>query len=244
VRLDWNAMKLRVLSSAPCTEPWEAMRGNARGRHCAVCDKQVYNFAAMSERQIEDLIREKKGHLCARRIYRADGALVTKDGAGRPAVAAGVVLASTLIVPLQLAGQTAGIGRTAHISGRILKSDSSGPMPGAFIALLVNHQVVASAHTDGNGNFDLVAAPGTYDIAFGSSLSHAVRIIGYDLQSGEQTLATLPILPQQTTTVTVKANMDGYALVGELSAVIGRPHFFWYFFRHPVRYLRDLRHTS
>jgi len=37
----------------------------------------------MSQRQIEELIREKNGHLCARRVYRADGSLKTMDSAPR-----------------------------------------------------------------------------------------------------------------------------------------------------------------
>lgn len=238
-------LKLKVLESAPCTQPWGAMRGNERERHCAACDKHVHNFAAMTAREIEQLVREREGRLCARRVYRMDGTLVTLDAVPRPAMAAGLVLASLLVLPMSLAAQSAstGDGRSAHLSGRILKSDSSGPMPDAFVALLANHQIVTSAHTDANGDFEMVAPPGTYDIAFGSSLSDAVRILGYQIQPGEQKLEALPILPQQTSTVIVEANMSDYALVGTMMAVIGPPRFFWYFFRHPIRYVRDFRHT-
>lgn len=222
------------------------MEGNERERHCAACDKQVYDFAAMSQRQIEELIREKNGHLCARRVYRADGSLKSMDAAPRPPIAAGIVLASSLVIPLSLAAQSAstGEGLPARLSGQILKSDSSGPMPDAFVALLANHQIVASAHTNGNGDSEITAPPGTYDIAFGSRPSDSVRILSYQLQPGQQKLNALPILPQQTSTVTVEANMADYALVGAMTAVIGRPHFFWYFFRHPIRYTRNLRHGS
>jgi hypothetical protein len=220
------------------------MQGNERERHCAACDKQVYDFSAMSQRQIEALILEKDGQLCARRVYRADGSLRTMDAAPRPPIAAGIVLAGSLVLPLSLAAQSAsaGEGLPARLSGQILKSDSSGPMPDAYVALLANHQIVASAHTNGNGDFEITAPPGTYDVAFGSSPSDTVRILSYQLQPGQQQLDALPILPQQTSTVTVEANMADYALVGTMSVVIGRPHFFWYFFRHPIRYTRDLRH--
>jgi hypothetical protein len=117
-------------------------------------------------------------------------------------------------------------------------------MPNAFVALLANHQIVASAHTNGNGDFEITAPPGTYDIAFGTRPSDIVRILSYQLQSGQQKLDAIPILPQQTSTVTVEANMADYALMGAMTAVIGRPHFFWYFFRHPIRYTRNLRHGS
>jgi hypothetical protein len=239
-------LKLKVISSVPCTQPWTAMKGTNRERHCEVCDKYVHNFAAMSRRQIEELIREKNGHVCARRVYRADGSLMTLDDSHGFPIAAGIVLASSLMLPLSLAAQSAsaGEGPPARLSGQILKSDSSGPMPDAFVALLANHQIVASAHTNENGDFEIKAPPGTYDIAFGSKPSDTVRILSYQLQPGEQKLDALPILPQQTSTVIVEANMADYALVGAMTAVIGRPHFFWYFFRHPILFTRSLRHES
>lgn len=239
-------LKLKVLSSTSCAQPWSEMQGSERERHCAVCNKPVYNFAAISKRQIEELIREKNGHLCARRLHRVDGSLVTLDPSVRSPIAAGIVLASSLVLPLSVAAQSSSAreGPPARLSGQILKADSSGPMPGAFVALLANHQIVASAHTNGNGDFEMAAPPGAYDLAFGSSLSDAVRILSYQLGPGEQKLDALPILPRQTSTVTVEANASDYALVGELTAVIGRPHFFWYFFRHPIRYARDFRHAS
>lgn len=222
------------------------MKGSARERHCEFCDKQVYDFSAMSQRQIEELIREKNGHLCARRVYRADGSLKTMDAAPGSPIAAGIVLAGSLVLPLSLAAQSAsaGEGQPARLSGQILKSDSSGPMPDAYVALLANHQIVVSAHTNANGDFEITAPPGTYDVAFGSSPSDTVRILSYQLQPGQQKLDALPILPQQTSTVTVEANMADYALVGALTGVIVRPHFFWYFFRHPIRYARILQHGS
>jgi hypothetical protein len=239
-------LNLKVLNSAPCKQPWSGMQGNERERHCAACDKQVYNFSAMSQRQIEKLIREKNGHLCARRVYRADGSLKTIDAAPSSPIAAGIVLAGSLVLPLSLAAQSAttGEGPSARLSGQILKSDSSGPMPDAYVALLANHRIVASAHTNVNGDFEIVAPPGTYDVAFGSTSSDTVRILSYQLQPGQQKLDALPILPQQTSTVTVEADMADYALMGAMSSVIGRPHFFWYFFRHPIRYARNLRHGS
>jgi len=239
-------LNLKVLESHPCTQSWDEMRGTARERHCESCDRKVHNFAAMTARQIEELLHDHQRRLCARVVFRPDGSVRTSDGISQPSVAAGLFLAGSLMLPLSLAGQSASAGqdRPAHLSGRILKSDSSGPMSGAFVALLMNHQIVVSAHTDGNGTFEMAASPGIYDIAFGSSPSDVVRIVGYELRPGEQNLDTLPLMPQQTTTVTVVANTADSTLVGELSAVIGRPPFFWYFFRHPVGYMRSFRHTS
>jgi hypothetical protein len=241
-------LKLKILDSTPCTRPWNTLQGGDRERYCAACDKHVHNFAAMTAREIERLVRERDGRLCARVVYRADGSIRTADGASQPSVAARLVLASTLVFPTALAAQSAGGTNevpVAHLSGKILKPDSSGPMAGAFVALLSNHQIVASAHADQSGDFDVSAPPGRYDIAFGSSLSDAMRIPGYELRPGTQNLNTLPLLAQSATTVTVEAAYTAeYALGGAMTATFSRPRFFWFFFQHPVAYVRSFRHGS
>jgi hypothetical protein len=222
------------------------MSGTARTRHCAACDKSVFNFEAMSAREIEELIRKTDGRFCGRVTFRADGSFKTLDGQSRPSVAAGMVLAATLAFPSISLGQSANGAAEqpkAHLTGSILRPDRSGPVAGAFIALLSNHQIIASAHSRADGTFDLNAPPGKYDIAFGSDISNTFRIVGYELQDGDQSLNEVPLQAQQTVTVTVEANTNDVALVGTLTAVI-HYRFFWYFFKHPIRYLKSRHQTS
>jgi hypothetical protein len=221
------------------------MSGTVRARHCEACDKTVFNFEAMSAREIEELVHKTGGHFCARVPFSADGSVKTLEGQSRPSVAAGLVLAATLAFPSISLGQTASGAAEqpkAHLTGSILLPNSSGPLAGAFVALLSNHQIIASAHSDANGNFDLNAPPGKYDIAFGSDISNTFRIVGYELHDGDQSLSALPLQAQPTTTVKVEANKSDFGLVGAVSIV--RYRFFWYFFQHPVRYMKSLHHTS
>jgi hypothetical protein len=55
------------------------MTGDERLRHCAECDLDVYNFSAMSERQIQQLLLAKNGRVCARWYRRSDGTILTAD---------------------------------------------------------------------------------------------------------------------------------------------------------------------
>jgi hypothetical protein len=89
-------LKLKIVDSTPCPQPWSGMQGTERERHCETCNKRVHNFAAMSALQVEQLVREKEGHLCARVTYRSDGSIRTLDGPTQPSVAAGLVLAASL----------------------------------------------------------------------------------------------------------------------------------------------------
>lgn len=69
--------KIRI--AKPCTANWAEMTGDERARHCALCEKNVYNLAAMSEEEAERVIREKEGKLCARLYRRNDGTVIFGD---------------------------------------------------------------------------------------------------------------------------------------------------------------------
>ena len=55
------------------------MQGDDRVRHCAQCNLDVYNFAAMSDLEVERLIANRQGRLCARIYHRADGTVLTQN---------------------------------------------------------------------------------------------------------------------------------------------------------------------
>lgn len=68
-----------VKIASPCHARWEDMNGNDRARFCSQCNKNVYNFSAMTRTEVESLIREKEGRLCGRFYRRRDGRMLTKD---------------------------------------------------------------------------------------------------------------------------------------------------------------------
>ena len=55
------------------------MQGDDRVRYCELCNLQVYNIAAMTQREAASLISGTEGRLCARLYRRADGTVITKD---------------------------------------------------------------------------------------------------------------------------------------------------------------------
>jgi hypothetical protein len=70
-------MRLEVAS--PCSESWDAMRGDDRVRFCGKCRLNVYNLSDLTEREVRELIRRKGGALCGRLFQRRDGTLLTRD---------------------------------------------------------------------------------------------------------------------------------------------------------------------
>ena len=71
-------MKPSIKIDSPCSEKWYKMSGDKKVRHCSKCRFNVYNFKEMSEKEIEDLLKEND-KVCVRLYMRQDGTYMTKD---------------------------------------------------------------------------------------------------------------------------------------------------------------------
>lgn len=69
----------RIQVQTPCQTDWHSMRGDERVRHCAQCNKHVYNLSQMTRAQAEALLKRTNGKLCARFERRADGSILTAE---------------------------------------------------------------------------------------------------------------------------------------------------------------------
>lgn len=69
----------RIRVASPCKESWDDMVGDDHVRHCARCDKNVYNLSALPADEAELLLFEKEGKLCVRYFRRPDGTILTSD---------------------------------------------------------------------------------------------------------------------------------------------------------------------
>ncbi|MGB7730842.1 MAG: carboxypeptidase-like regulatory domain-containing protein [Candidatus Acidiferrum sp.] len=55
------------------------MPGNDRVRYCPECKLNVYNFSALSAREIDRLVLKHEGRLCGRYFQRADGTMLAQN---------------------------------------------------------------------------------------------------------------------------------------------------------------------
>ncbi len=69
----------RIEIASPCTVDWDKMKGDDQARFCLQCEKHVYNFSDMRSLEVERLIRETEGKICARFYLRRDGTVLTED---------------------------------------------------------------------------------------------------------------------------------------------------------------------
>ena len=116
---------LKITIENPCTESWEDMSGNERIRHCAQCDRNVFNIASLDAQEAVDLIRQTEGSICARVFRRPDGTVVTgsctktQSGTNEPSVtrSAQFSISSLLLVILGAAALFA----ATPVVGRLIR---------------------------------------------------------------------------------------------------------------------------
>ncbi len=70
--------------AAPCETAWETMQGEGPGRFCQRCNKHIHDFAQLTPREIQALLRASRGQLCARLTRDAEGRLVTLPARALP----------------------------------------------------------------------------------------------------------------------------------------------------------------
>ena len=115
---------LRV--ARPCFEPWDEMddvEGEEadRVRHCARCDRHVFNVSALSRAEAAAFLRERTGQrTCVRFYRRADDTVVTSDCPPRR-----VHLPMVLHAALVTAAVTTAVGG----AGAVMASCGVPPVP-------------------------------------------------------------------------------------------------------------------
>ena len=71
-----------VRVASPCPAKWSEMTGDEQVRHCAQCDKQVFDLSAMTRDEAERFVGERATDArpaCIRIHRRADGRVITSD---------------------------------------------------------------------------------------------------------------------------------------------------------------------
>lgn len=106
-------------------------------------------------------------------------------------------------------------------------------MKGISVVLLAEGKTIATTETGPNGNFEITADPGQYDVVISRSIFQKSKIANATLHSGDQIIQPLR-LGFDRREVTYSST------VGVLVVSVHYP--VSYLFKHPIRYLRNIRH--
>ena len=153
----------------PCDQPWDAMAGTARMRHCAVCDRDVHNLAAMPAAEIAHLLNRPGPLPCIRVSRDEGGALLTTEPAGaashrRGSFGAAWVTAISAALTVSAAAQTPApgtgevVGRVAppnaSVTGRLVDAQGRS-VADARVSLLSHGAPRGTLHVAPDGSFEL-----------------------------------------------------------------------------------------
>lgn len=208
---------LRIAS--PCSVAWDAMEGDERVRHCAVCSLNVYNLAGMTREEVRALLTRGEGRVCGRLYRRADGTVLTRDCPTglralrrRASRAAAAAVAALLSLPLfassaakqQLTvhgsevkltlGQAATFQAAAFTGVVVLNGDL---LPGVTVTLRDETSARTwTVVTDGSGAFTfLPLSDGRYRVDLTLEGVRSASIEHLLLTSGVATHANIALLP-------------------------------------------------
>jgi hypothetical protein len=175
---------LRIAS--PCSASWADMPGDEKVRHCTQCELDVYNFSAMTPREINQIVSARTGRLCARFYQRPDRTMLTQNcpagirtGVLRgSAIAAAALAALVTIAPAKAravppqSSSTSLQMQSAHEGFALQVLDPVGAaIPGATVSL-VNTKTGEhfGLSTDAKGELALPdLPPGSYELTVSAS---------------------------------------------------------------------------
>ena len=130
----------RIEIATPCPASWADMTGDDKCRFCALCEKNIYNLAEMTDAEAHELLTGD-GKVCARIYRRADGTVMTADcpvGRQRRRRRRGLAIAGSFV--LSALGLVVGAGTIADSRESVATFDRSDRRRGVLERVV--HQLV------------------------------------------------------------------------------------------------------
>ena len=176
----------------PCSENWNQMTPDEKGRSCKHCQKIVVDFSAMSDQQMVDYFANTSGKTCGRFLPEQLNRITAVPASNRKPFISIAAMLAALYMFLPAAKAThrplteQGIKPapdTSHKAGKperlykvisgIVTDDSNVALPGAVLKLKGTNTATVS---DNNGQFRLNLPENLTD----KSIKLVVTFIGYD----------------------------------------------------------------
>ena len=221
----------KVSVPQPCTQDWQGMQPDEKGRYCLSCRKSVVDFTQMTDQEVYSHLAQSSGEVCGRlrpaqlkkyavpgvpgqpapwRLYLAS--VITLVGIG--GLAPGTAKAQVRTEQKEPEGQPAAppahprdaAARTVTIRGKVTSADDGMGLPGATVVVPGTR---TGTTTDRNGTFELHLPEWT-----GPTIPLVYSFIGY--QSVECVVSTAEAATVPA--VALEPDIQGGLVLGEVAA--------------------------
>jgi len=154
----------------PCTEGWDNMTSDDKGRHCTSCNKTVIDFTLYTDKELADFFKKISGNVCGRiNNYQVNRSILITEQPNRSifhrlffstALASWLGITSTASAQVYVSPnqseqtdvkQQNGSGK--YLKGILTDSNTNQALPFANIELKDNGSTLESVYTDIDGNF-------------------------------------------------------------------------------------------
>ena len=106
----------------PCTENWDKMTPNEKGRHCANCNKTIIDFSKYTDRELLDFISKAQGSICGRiSSYQLNRSIIAYDQ-NNSSFLQRFILGATMATSLAACNTPNTQADNKYISGRVIDS--------------------------------------------------------------------------------------------------------------------------
>ncbi len=159
-------MKILKVNNNFCSENWDKMSPNEKGKFCLNCNKKIFNFESLPDSQIIDILENKKENICARiPLSKINSPLLATNYISKYSkLAIKIIITSSILLPGNLSAITPQQNpieyfkfvENSNISfkGKILREEDESPIVNVKIQFITLNKIFY-AYTDPNGDFNL-----------------------------------------------------------------------------------------
>lgn len=159
-------MKILKVNNNSCSENWDKMSPNEKGKFCLNCNKKIFNFESIPDSQIIDILENKKENICARiPLSKINSPLLATNYISKYSkLAIKIIITSSMLLPGNLSAITPQQNpieyfkfvENSNISfkGKILREEDESPIVNVKIQFITLNKIFY-AYTDPNGDFNL-----------------------------------------------------------------------------------------
>lgn len=159
-------MKILKVNNNSCSENWDKMSPNEKGKFCLNCNKKVFDFESLPDSEIIHILENKKENICARiPLSKINSPLLATSYMSKYSkLAINIIITSSILLPGNLSAITNKQNPIEHFKyvensnisfkGKVLREEDESPIINVKVQFITLNKIFY-VYTNKNGEFNL-----------------------------------------------------------------------------------------